>query len=89
MTYLNVDRQVGMIKQTHTQHSHSTLTDKKVKTEGSKILSNYIFYFRTVIIVGTKTNKQTKRELRELTPECVYSMSSCLVQHVTHDEMFG
>ena len=33
-------------RQKHTQ------TDRKVKTEGSRILSNDIFYFRTVIIGG-------------------------------------
>ena len=27
-------------------------TDKKVKSEGPKILSNYIFYFKTVIVGG-------------------------------------
>ena len=27
-------------------------TDKSLKTEGPKILSNYIFYFKTVIIGG-------------------------------------
>ena len=34
--------------QTHTDRR----TDRKVKTEGSKILSNDIFYFKTVIIGG-------------------------------------
>ena len=33
-------------RQTHAR------TDKKVKSEGSKILSNYISYFKTVIIGG-------------------------------------
>ena len=37
--------------QTH-RHTPHALTDKKVKTEGPKILSNDIFYFRTVIIGG-------------------------------------
>ena len=38
--------------QTHT-HTHSTRTDRlKVKTEGPKILSNDVFYFKTVIICG-------------------------------------
>ena len=31
-----------------------TWTDKSLKTEGPKILSNYIFYFKTVIIGGPK-----------------------------------
>ena len=40
--------------QTDTQtHRHTgTWTDKSLKTEGPKILSNDIFYFRTVIIGG-------------------------------------
>ena len=54
--YLNVDRQCCVIKtvaysmrtDTHTD----TWTDKSLKTEGPKILSNDIFYFRTVIIGG-------------------------------------
>ena len=32
--------------------THATRTDKSLKTEGPKILSNDIFYFRTVIIGG-------------------------------------
>ena len=36
-------------------HRHTdTWTDKSLKTEGPKILSNYIFYFRTMIIGGPK-----------------------------------
>ena len=60
--YLNVDRQGCVIKtvacslrtdrQTHTD-TH-TGTDKSLKTEGPKILSNDIFYFMTVIIGGPK-----------------------------------
>ena len=62
--YLNVDRQGCVIKtvaysvrtDTHTdtqKHIHTdTWTDKSLKTEGPKILSNDIFYFRTVIIGG-------------------------------------
>ena len=58
--YLNVDRQGCVIKtvayslrtgrqtDTHTD----TGTDKSLKTEGPKILSNDIFYFMTVIIGG-------------------------------------
>ena len=35
------------------RHTHTdTRTDKSLKTEGPKILSNDIFYFRTVIIGG-------------------------------------
>ena len=59
---LTVDRQVCVIKtvayslrtdrHTH-RHTHTdTGTDKSLKTEGPKILSNDIFYFRTVIIGG-------------------------------------
>ena len=59
MTYLNVDRQVCVIKTEayrartfrHTPHAR---TYKKVKTEGPMILSNDIFYFKTVIIGGPK-----------------------------------
>ena len=55
---LTVDRQVCVIKtvayslRTDT-HTH-TGTDKSLKTEGPKILSNFndIIYFRTVIIGG-------------------------------------
>ena len=55
--YLNMDRQVCVIKtvayraRTDTQ-THATRTDKRVKTEGPMILSNDIFYFKTVIIGG-------------------------------------
>ena len=58
---LNMDRQVCVIKtvayrawtdrQTDRQ-THGTWTDKRLKTEGPKILSNYMFYFKTVIIGG-------------------------------------
>ena len=34
------------------QTAHVTWTDKSLKTEGPKILSNHIFYFKTVIIGG-------------------------------------
>ena len=44
-------------RQTDT-HTH-TGTDKSLKTEGPKILSNDIFYFRTVIIGGPKTKVKT------------------------------
>ena len=50
-----MDRQVSVIKtvayraRTDTQ-KHATRADKKVKTEGPKILSNDIFYFKTVMI---------------------------------------
>ena len=36
----------------HTDTHTHTGTDKSLKTEGPKILSNYIFYFRTVIFGG-------------------------------------
>ena len=42
-------------RQTDTQ-TH-TGTDKSLKTEGPKILSNDIFYFRTVIIGGPMSNR--------------------------------
>ena len=53
---LTVDRQVCVIKTVAVRlrtdtHTH-TRTDKSLKTEGPKILSNDIFYFRTVIIGG-------------------------------------
>ena len=35
------------------------ITDRKVKTEGPKILSNDIFYFNTVIIGGPATHDET------------------------------
>ena len=44
------DRQTHRQKNTHT-HTH-TGTDKSLKTEGPKILSNDIFYFKTMIIGG-------------------------------------
>ena len=39
-------------RQRHRDTPHVTRTDKSFKTKGPKILSNYIFYFRTVIIGG-------------------------------------
>ena len=59
---LTVDRQVCVIKtvayslrtDTHTR------TDKSLKTEEPKILSNDIFYFRTVIIGGPTNKNQLK-----------------------------
>ena len=36
----------------HTDRDTDTWTDKSLKTEGPKILSNDIFHFRTVIIGG-------------------------------------
>ena len=58
--YLNVDRQGCVIKtvayslRTDTLQTHGRRTDKSLKTEGpkTKILSNDIFYFMTVIIGG-------------------------------------
>ena len=52
-----MDRQVCMIKTVayrartdiHTPHAR---TDKKVKTEGTMILSNDMFYFKCVMIIG-------------------------------------
>ena len=53
---LTVDRQVCVIKtvavRLRTDTHTDTRTDKSLKTEGPKILSNDIFYFRTVIIGG-------------------------------------
>ena len=37
---------------THTDTHADTGTDKSLKTEGPKILSNFIFYFKAVIIGG-------------------------------------
>ena len=36
------------------RQTHVTRTDKSLKTEGPKILLNYIFSFKTVIIGGPK-----------------------------------
>ena len=57
---LTVDRQVCVIKtlayrantDRQTDRQTHTRTDKSLITEGPKILSNDIFYFRTVIIGG-------------------------------------
>ena len=43
-----MDRQVCVIKTV----AYRARTDEKVKTEGPKILSYYIFYVKTVIIAG-------------------------------------
>ena len=54
--YLNVDRQVCVIKtvayRANTDTHTDTWTDKSLKTEGPMILSIVIFYFKTVIIGG-------------------------------------
>ena len=52
-----MDRQVCVIKAVAyslptDRQTHGTWTDKRLKTEGPKILSNYMFYFKTVIIGG-------------------------------------
>ena len=47
-----VIKTVASSPRTDTRHTHVTRTDKSLKTEGPKILSNYIFYFKTVIIGG-------------------------------------
>ena len=47
-----MDRQVCVIKTVAYRARTDTRTDKKVKTEGPKILSNDIFYFKTVVIGG-------------------------------------
>ena len=65
--YLNVDRQVCVIKtvayrvNTDTQtHRHTdTWTDKTLKTEGPRILSNDIFFFKKVIIGGPTDIKKS------------------------------
>ena len=49
-THTHTDTHTDTHTHTHT-HTH-TGTDKSLKTEGPKILSNDIFYFRTVIIGG-------------------------------------
>ena len=49
---LNMDRQVCVIKTVAHRVWTETRTDKSLKTEGPKILSTDIFYFRTVIIGG-------------------------------------
>ena len=52
MTYLNIDRKVCVIKTMAYKTRTDRRADKKVKTEEPKILSNDIFYFKTVIIGG-------------------------------------
>ena len=51
-----MDRQVSVIKtvayRARTDTHTDTGTDRKVKTEGPKILSNDIFYFKTVVFGG-------------------------------------
>ena len=42
------------------KHTPDGRTDKSLKTEGPKILSNHIFYFRTVIIGGPITSIKPK-----------------------------
>ena len=42
-------RQTHRQTETHTDRQKHTQTDRKVKTEGLKILSNGIFYLKTVI----------------------------------------
>ena len=58
-----MDRQVCVIKTVayslRTDRHTDTWTDKSLKTEGPKILSNDIFYFRTVIIGGPITNSDS------------------------------
>ena len=55
-----MDRQVCVIKTlvyrawTDRHTADGTWTDKSLKTEGPKISTNYIFYFKTVIIGGQK-----------------------------------
>ena len=58
--YLNVGRQGCVIKTVayslrtdrHTYTQTDTWTDKSLKTEGPKFMSNDIFYIRTMIIGG-------------------------------------
>ena len=45
---------VNMQKHKHTDTQTDGLTDRKVKTERPKILSNDIFYCKTVIIASPK-----------------------------------
>ena len=57
MVKQNMDRQVCVIKAVAyslatDRQTHVTGTDKSLKIEGPNILSNDIFYFRTVIIGG-------------------------------------
>ena len=46
------DRQTDTHTDRQTDRHTYTGTDKSLKTEGPKIMSNDIFYFRTVIIGG-------------------------------------
>ena len=73
--YLNVDRQDCVIKTvafsllTDTHRHTDTGTDKSLKTEGPKILSNDIFYFRTMIFGGPikKSHKNSSIEFINFT----------------------
>ena len=53
---LNMDRQVCVIKtvayRAWTDRQNHRRTDKSLKNEGPTILSNDIFYFKTVVIGG-------------------------------------
>ena len=68
---LNMDQQICGTKtvayRARTDRQTQAQTDKKVKTEGPRILSNDIFYFRTVIIGGPKI--QNKNRTKERTKE--------------------
>ena len=70
-----MDRQVCMIKAVAYRAWTETRTDKSLKTEGPKILSNDIFYFRNVIIGGpTIIICVIRREkLLEVIPTCDYA----------------
>ena len=57
---LTVDRQVCVIKTVAYRAWTDTGTDKSLKTEGPKILSNDICYFMTVIIGGPTNKNQLK-----------------------------
>ena len=55
------DQNCGCTAADRRTHRHTdTGTDKSLKTEGPKILSNDIFYFRTVIIGGPTNKNQLK-----------------------------
>ena len=61
------DQNCGVQPADRQTHRHTdTGTDKSLKTEGPKILSNDIFYFRTVIIGGPIISLSKNHETKML-----------------------
>ena len=66
-----MDRQVCVIRAVAyslptDRKTHVIGTDKSLKTEGLKILSNYIFYFKTVIIGGPKKQNTESQQVLKI-----------------------